>query len=97
MEKKKQAKRKTLVIDIGSNQVVDTLDTDISHADARFCLDVACAHMRQHIKDPDNNKIPEMFQGKLGLLDTFPRVTFAPEYGQNGVLWFSDVRLKQPA
>jgi hypothetical protein len=97
MKNKNHAKKKTLVIDIRSNQVIDTLDTDISHADARFCLDVACAEMHLHLKDPDNKPVPKMFETSLGLLDAFPNVTFASEWGHNGVKWFSDVRLKQPA
>ena len=94
---KKQVKRQTLVIDIRSNQVVDTLNIDISHADARFCLDVACAELRLHLKDPDNKPMPKMFATSLGLLDAFPNVTFASEYGQNGVMWFSDVKHNLPA
>jgi len=97
MQNKKNKQKKTLVIDIGSDHVVDTLDTDISHADARFCVDVACAELRLHLKDPENNPMPKMFEHKLGLLDAFPRVTFAAEYGHSGVMWYSDVRLKQTA
>jgi|DEB0MinimDraft_10_1074344.scaffolds.fasta_scaffold110303_1 hypothetical protein len=72
-------KPKTLVIDIVSNQVVDTLDIDITHTDARFGLAYWLEHYAQHREDPKKVALPDLFRDRLGFAAHWPNLTFAAE------------------
>ena len=89
----KKNTKKTLVIDPITNQVVDTLDIDITHTDAKFILQVWLERLAQHRKDPKNNPLPDGFKDKTGFLAHWPTVTYAVEIPiENKLpLWYSKV------
>ena len=91
MQNKSKNKSKTLVIDPITNQVVDVLDIDITHTDAKFILQVWLDRLAQHRKDPTNNPLPEEFKDKTGFLAHWPTVVFAVEIQVKNKLplWYS--------
>ena len=86
-----QHKSKTLVIDPITNQVVDVLDIDITHKDAKFIFQVWLDRLAQHRKDPTNNPLPEELKDKIGFLAHWPTVVFAVEIQVKSKLplWYS--------